>query len=45
MGRTLLRGGRIVDPSQDVDWVGDLLVEDGKVGGMDRSMAEPEGRR
>ena len=45
MGRTLIRGGRIVDPSQGVDWVGDLLVEEGKVAGMGRSMAEPEGAR
>jgi dihydroorotase len=28
---TLLRGGRIVDPSQDLDAVADLLIEEGKV--------------
>lgn len=45
MGRTPLRGGRIVDPSQGVDWMGDLLVEDGKVAGMEWIMEEPVGRR
>ena len=30
-GRRLLRGGRIVDPSQDLDRVADLLIEDGRV--------------
>ena len=27
----LLRGGRIVDPSQNLDVVGDVLLRDGKV--------------
>jgi len=30
-GRTLLRGGRVVDPSQDLDAVRDVLVDDGVV--------------
>ena len=30
----LLRGGRVVDPSQDLDRQADLLIEDGKVSGV-----------
>ncbi len=30
-GRLLLRGGRIIDPSQSLDATGDLLIDDGKV--------------
>ena len=30
----LLRGGRVVDPSQDLDRRADLLIEDGKVAGV-----------
>lgn len=38
MSRTLLRGGRIIDPSQKRDAVGDLLIVDGKI-----SNAAPNG--
>src|SRR5689334_4715484 len=31
MGALLLTGGRIIDPSQDIDRVADLLLRDGKV--------------
>ena len=31
MSTTLLRGGRIIDPSQDIDQIGDVLVSDGKI--------------
>jgi len=30
----LVRGGRIVDPSQGIDHVSDLLIEDGKISGI-----------
>lgn len=32
--RTLLKGGRILDPSQDIDQVGDLLIEDHQIGAL-----------
>lgn len=32
--RTLLRGGRILDPLQGLDFVGDLLIEDGLIKGL-----------
>ncbi len=31
MGHLLIRGGRIIDPSQGIDHVGDLFILDGKV--------------
>ena len=31
MTRVLLRGGRVVDPSQGMDQVGDVVIEDGKI--------------
>ena len=42
MGRTLIRGGRIVDPSRAMDAVGDLLVEDRKVASIARTIAVPD---
>jgi dihydroorotase len=35
MASMLIRGGRIVDPSQEIDRVADLLLRDGKVVGID----------
>lgn len=44
MSRLLIRGGRVVDPSQDVDTELDILIEDGVVakldGGIDAGDAE-----
>lgn len=37
-GQRLLRGGRIVDPSQGLDQVADLLIEDGLVARIDESI-------
>lgn len=34
----ILRGGRVIDPSQDHDGVTDLLLEDGKVAAMARGL-------
>jgi dihydroorotase len=39
----LLQGGRIVDPSQGIDLVGDLLLRDGVVEHCGPSIAVPEG--
>ena len=37
MTSILIRGGRIIDPSQEIDTEGDLLLRDGKVVGIDVS--------
>ncbi len=34
MGHILIKGGRIVDPAQGVDMVGDLLISEGRVAGI-----------
>lgn len=41
----LLRGGRIVDPSQGLDAVGDLLLKDGVVVSVGGKIAGPDGAR
>ena len=41
-GMMLIKGGRVIDPSQGVDGIADLLVEDGVVSGMARSIEPPE---
>ncbi len=43
-GSLLIRGGRIIDPSQQLDHVGDLLIEDGKIAAIDRSGRIPANR-
>ena len=43
MKALLLKGGRIVDPSQDYDAVGDLLITEGKVEALGRGLSAPEG--
>ncbi len=40
----LLKGGRIIDPSQGIDKVGDLLIEDGRISGIDKPAPAGEGR-
>ncbi len=44
MGAVLLKGGRILDPARQADFIGDLLVEDGKIAAVDRSV-DMEGAR
>jgi dihydroorotase len=39
----LLKGGRLVDPSFDLDTTGDLLVRDGKIESVGGSIAAPDG--
>ncbi len=39
----LLRGGRIVDPSQNMDITGDVLLRDGKVESCGTAIATPDG--
>ncbi len=42
MKNLLLKGGRIVDPSQNVDVVGDLLIENGKVKAIGKVASLPK---
>jgi dihydroorotase len=44
MGTLLIRGGRIVDPTQGIDRVDDLLVRDGQVVACGQAGAQPVGR-
>ena len=39
----LLQGGRIVDPSSDMDQAGDVLIQDGKIAGVGRGLKPPDG--
>lgn len=41
-GKTLLRGGRVVDPSQDLDGVRDVLLADEKVVSIGEGTTAPE---
>ena len=45
MEKILIKGGRIVDPAQDVDMVGDLLLSEGKVAGIEKSIPSSNGAR
>ena len=44
MGTLLIRGGRVVDPSQDIDRTDDVLVRDGLVVSIGHSGAQPLGK-
>lgn len=44
MATLLIRGGRVVDPSQGIDRVDDLLVRDGLVVAVGNSGAQPVGK-
>lgn len=39
----LLRNGRVVDPSQGVDEISDLLIQGGRIAGRGRGLGVPEG--
>ena len=41
----LLRGGRVVDPSQGLDEVRDMLVVDGRVEALGAGLSAPDGSR
>ena len=42
MRKLLIKGGRLIDPSQDIDGIHDLLVEDGVVKGIAQRIDAPE---
>jgi len=39
----LLKGGRVIDPSQGIDDIRDVLLVEGAVAGVDREISPPEG--
>ena len=39
----MLRGGRVIDPSRNLDEPADLLVQDGKIAGVGRGLGVPDG--
>ncbi len=41
-GMILIKGGRLIDPSQDIDGICDLLVENGVVSGVAQDITPPE---
>jgi dihydroorotase len=43
MSAILLRGGRVVDPSQNLDTVADVLLLDGKVEALGQGLGTPDG--
>ena len=45
MSAILIRGGRVIDPSQNMDAIGDLLVIDGRVAEVAPSLDAPENAR
>ena len=42
MSKLLIQGGRIIDPSQQINRVADLVLCDGKVEGIDIPVSEPD---
>jgi dihydroorotase len=40
----LIKGGRVIDPSQKIDGLYDLLIEDGKITALDKPGAIPDKR-
>ena len=43
MTQMIIKGGRVIDPSVGVDMVGDVLIKDGKVAGVEADITPPEG--
>src|SRR5712691_4092490 len=39
----VLRGGRVIDPSRDLDQLADVLIQDGKIAGLGASLGTPDG--
>src|SRR5213593_2946325 len=39
----VLRGGRVIDPSRDLDQTADVLIQDGKIVGLGASLGTPDG--
>ena len=42
MALMIIKGGRVIDPSESMDMVGDVLIEDGRVVRVEADIASPE---
>ena len=42
MTLTVIKGGRVIDPSEGVDMAGDVLIEDGKIARVEGNIVVPE---
>lgn len=42
MSKLLLKGGRIIDPAQNIDMTGDLLIEEGKIAALAENIEDPD---
>ncbi|MCK4534370.1 MAG: amidohydrolase family protein, partial [Syntrophobacterales bacterium] len=40
--KLLLKGGRVIDPSQNIDTITDILIQDGKISMMKKDISLPE---
>jgi dihydroorotase len=40
--KLLLKGGRVIDPSQNIDTITDILIEDGKIALIQKNISLPE---
>lgn len=40
MGKKIIRGARVIDPSQQIDGIRDVLIEDGCIGAIAESLSE-----
>ena len=43
MAQIVIKGGRVIDPSEGVDTVGDVVIEDGRIARVKTNVAPPEG--
>ena len=43
MKPVVIRGGRVIDPSQGHDAVADLLMADGRIAGLGQGLGVPDG--
>ena len=39
--KLLLKGGRIIDPAQKIDTIGDILIADGRIAALGQALSEP----
>jgi len=39
--KLLLKGGRIIDPAQKIDTIGDILITDGRIAALGQALSEP----
>ena len=42
MATLLIRGGRVIDPAQDIDRIADLRIVDGRIAGIGPARPAPD---